>query len=43
MYNSRMLAAHKGQSEYPKVRTFSKKFDASTNTVFKDLEEAEKW
>jgi hypothetical protein len=44
MYHNRMLAAHKGHSEYPKVRTFSKKFDAaSTNNVFKDLEEAEKW
>lgn len=44
MYNNRMLAAHLGQIEYPKVRTFTKKFDAfSTNNVFKDLEQAEKW
>jgi hypothetical protein len=44
MYNSRMLAAYKGESEYPKIRTFSKKFDAfSTNNVYKDLEQAEKW
>jgi len=44
MYNNRMLAAHSGQIEYPKVRTFTKKFDAfSTNNVFKDLEQAEKW
>ena len=39
-----MLAAHQGQIEYPKVRTFTKKFDAfSTNNVYKDLEQAEKW
>lgn len=44
MYNNRMLAAHMGQIEYPKIRTFTKKFDAfSTNNVFKDLEQAEKW
>lgn len=44
LYNNRMLAAHAGQIEYPKVRTFTKKFDAaSTNNVFKDLEQAEKW
>ena len=44
VYNHRMLAAHMGQAEYPKVRTFTKKFDAfSTNNVFKDLEQAEKW
>ena len=44
MYNNRMLAAHLGQIEYPKIRTFTKKFDAfSTNNVYKDLEQAEKW
>lgn len=44
VYNNKMLAAHLGQIEYPKIRTFSKKFEAnSTNSVFKDLEQAEKW
>lgn len=44
LYNTRMLAAFKGQGDYPKIRTFSKKFDAnSTNNVYRDLEEAEKW
>ncbi|CAF0840532.1 unnamed protein product [Brachionus calyciflorus] len=44
MYNNRMLAAYNGQMEYPKVKTFSKKFDAnSTNNVFNDLEQAVKW
>lgn len=44
VYNQRMLAAHLGQVEYPKIRTFTKKFDAfSTNNVYKDLEQAEKW
>lgn len=43
-YNSKMLAAHNGQMDYPKIRTFTKKFDAfSTNNVYKDLEQAEKW
>jgi hypothetical protein len=41
-YNSKMIAAHLGQVEYPKVRTFSKN-PHSTNNVFKDLEQAEKW
>jgi hypothetical protein len=41
-YNSKMIAAHLGQIEYPKVRTFSKS-PHSTNNVFKDLEQAEKW
>ncbi len=44
VYNNKMIAAHLGQIEYPKIRTFSKKFEAnSTNSVFKDLEQAEKW
>ncbi|RNA19192.1 basal body-orientation factor 1-like [Brachionus plicatilis] len=44
MYNSRMLAAYNGQMEYPKIKTFSKKFAAnSTNNVFNDLEQAVKW
>jgi hypothetical protein len=44
IYNNRMLEAYKGNADYPKVRTFSQKFDAaSTNNVYKDLEEAKKW
>lgn len=44
MYNSRMLAAYNGQMEYPKIKTFSKKFAAnSTNNVYNDLEQAVKW
>lgn len=43
-YNAKMLAAHNGAGDYPKIRTFTKKFDAfSTNNVYKDLEQAEKW
>lgn len=43
-YNAKMLSAHNGQIEYPKIRTFTKKFDQySTNNVYKDLEQAEKW
>ena len=40
-YQRRMLAAHVGHSDYPKIRTFNKS-DSSTNSVFKDLEAAEK-
>ena len=43
-FNQKMMAAHLGQIEYPKIRTFAKKFDAfSTNSVYRDLEQAEKW
>lgn len=43
-YNAKMLSAHNGKMEYPKIRTFTKKFDQySTNNVYKDLEQAEKW
>ena len=43
-FNQKMVAAHLGQIEYPKIRTFAKKFDAfSTNSVYRDLEQAEKW
>lgn len=41
-YNKKMLAAHLGQADYPKIRTFSRNPN-STNNVFKDLEQAEKW
>lgn len=40
-YNRRMLMAHAGKSEYPSIRTFGK-LDTSTNSVFRDLEAAEK-
>ncbi|CAD5121320.1 DgyrCDS9848 [Dimorphilus gyrociliatus] len=39
-YNQRMLIAHAGKGEYPRIRTFNKS-DTSTNSVFKDLEAAE--
>ena len=41
-YNQRMIAAHSGQADYPKIRTF-KNTRLSTNSVFSDLKEAEKW
>ena len=37
-----MVQAHAGRSEYPKVRTF-RQLKNSTNSVFTDLREAEKW
>lgn len=43
-YQTRMLNAHVGQGEYPKIRTFNETFHGySTNSVFHDLEEATKW
>ncbi|XP_045186628.2 basal body-orientation factor 1-like [Mercenaria mercenaria] len=40
-YQEKMLAAHTGKGEFPKIRTFNKS-DTSTNSVFKDLEAAER-
>ncbi|KAF6029906.1 CCDC176 [Bugula neritina] len=40
-YNRKMLEAFSGNAEFPKVRTFNKS-DTSTNSVFRDLEAAEK-
>ena len=41
-YHQKMIAAHAGTAEFPKVRTF-KKNDKSTNSVYGDLSEAEHW
>ena len=40
-YTQKMLVAHKGEGEFPKIRTFNKA-DTSTNSVFRDLEAAER-
>lgn len=40
-YQHKMLAAHSGKGDYPKIRTFNKA-ENSTNSVFKDLEAAER-
>ena len=37
-----MLEAQGGQGDFPRVRTF-RQFDTSTNNVFDDLKEAERW
>ena len=43
-YQNRMLNAHHGHGEYPRVRTFNETYHGySTNSVFHDLEEATKW
>jgi len=43
-YQNRMLSAHQGQGDYPRIRTFNETFHGySTNSVFHDLEEATKW
>ena len=41
-YHQRVRVAHAGQADYPKIRTF-KNTKHSTNTIFSDLKEAEKW
>ena len=40
-YQQKMLAAHNGKGDYPKIRTFSNT-ENSTNSVFKDIEAAER-
>ncbi|XP_076442356.1 basal body-orientation factor 1-like isoform X3 [Babylonia areolata] len=40
-YQQKMLAAHSGKGDYPKIRTFTKA-ENSTNSVFKDIEAAER-
>jgi hypothetical protein len=43
-YQNRMLTAHHGQGDYPRIRTFKETFhEFSTNSVFHDLEEATRW
>ena len=37
-----MLEAHGGHGDFPRVRTF-RQLDSSTNNVFDDLKEAERW
>ena len=41
-YQQRMLEAHAGHGDFPRVRTF-RQLDSSTNNVFDDLKEAERW
>ncbi|MBN3314555.1 BBOF1 factor, partial [Atractosteus spatula] len=41
-YLKRMQEGRAGRQEYPKIRTFNKN-QHSTNSVYTDLEEAEKW
>lgn len=40
-YQQKMLKAFAGKGDFPKIRTFNKS-DISTNSVYKDLEAAEK-
>ena len=43
-YQQRMMAAHAGKAEYPKIRTFAQgSQDNSTNTVYADFHMAEDW
>lgn len=43
-YQNRMLNAHHGQGDYPRIRTFNDTIHGySTNSVFHDLEEARRW
>ena len=40
-YQTKMIAAHTGKGDFPRIRTFNKT-ENSTNSVFRDLEAAEK-
>ncbi len=40
LYHSKMLAAHAGKAEYPKIRNFLP-IENSTNSVFTDMKEAD--
>ena len=39
-YRQKMLEAHTGKGDFPKIRTFNHN-DHSTNSVFRDVEAAE--
>jgi len=39
-YNQRMIDAHTGAANFPKVRTFGKANESSTNSIFADLQGA---
>uniref|UniRef100_A0A8C0JE25 Basal body-orientation factor 1 n=1 Tax=Chelonoidis abingdonii TaxID=106734 RepID=A0A8C0JE25_CHEAB len=41
-YQKKMMEAFAGKEEYPKIRTFNSNAH-STNSVYRDLQEAEKW
>uniref|UniRef100_A0A8C4VP18 Basal body-orientation factor 1 n=1 Tax=Gopherus evgoodei TaxID=1825980 RepID=A0A8C4VP18_9SAUR len=41
-FQKKMMEAFAGKEEYPKIRTFNSNAH-STNSVYKDLQEAEKW
>ncbi|XP_041469637.1 basal body-orientation factor 1-like [Lytechinus pictus] len=41
-YQKRMIEAHSGKKDYPRIRTFNQT-DNSTNSVFSDLKAAETW
>uniref|UniRef100_A0A8D0HKL0 Basal body-orientation factor 1 n=1 Tax=Sphenodon punctatus TaxID=8508 RepID=A0A8D0HKL0_SPHPU len=41
-YQKKMMEAFAGREEYPRIRTFNS-YKHSTNSVHKDLQEAEKW
>ncbi|XP_077997345.1 basal body-orientation factor 1-like [Glandiceps talaboti] len=42
MYSKRMLEAHTGKGDFPRIRTFGKS-ETSTNNVYSDLQAAESW
>ena len=41
-YHKRMMEAHDGKLDYPKIRNF-KQSETSTNSVYADLKAAEAW
>ena len=43
VYQKRMLAATRGKGRFPLIRTFRPGLDTSTNSVYHDMDLAEKW
>ncbi len=43
MYQQNVSDAAQGRSKFPPVRTFKPGMEKSTNSVYQDMEQAEKW
>lgn len=43
VYQKRMLDATKGKGRFPLIRTFRSGLDTSTNSVYHDMDQAERW
>ena len=43
VYQKRMLDATKGKGRFPLIRTFRPGLETSTNSVYHDMDQAERW